>query len=108
MANSKPTNVRWLIVAMLVGLVFLAHFNRANISVAGAERFITPDGMTKAQMGQVMFAFLLIYTIFMLPGGWLIDHLGTRWAMAAMGVGLGFFAAMTGALGWFGLAVPAL
>jgi MFS transporter, ACS family, D-galactonate transporter len=108
MPTQKPTNVRWLIVAMLVVLVFLAHFNRAAISVAGAERFIGEDRISAVQMGRVYFVFLLVYSVFMLPGGWLIDHLGTRWAMAAMGLGLGFCAAMTGVLGWFGLAISAL
>ena len=105
--TSRPTNVRWLIVAMLVGLVFLAHFNRIAISVAGSERFIG-HGLSEEQMGRVYSAFLLVYTIGMLPGGWLIDRLGPRWALTGMGVGLGLCAALTGVLGVFGLAVAAL
>jgi ACS family D-galactonate transporter-like MFS transporter len=101
------THVRWLIVAMLVGLVFLAHFNRIAISVAGDERFIG-KGLSEEQMGRVYFAFLVVYTIGMLPGGWVIDRLGPRWALAGMGVGLGCCAALTGLLGLFGLAVAAL
>src|SRR5947209_8236485 len=105
---ARPTNVRWLIVAMLVGLAFLAHFNRIAISVAGSERFIGPDGLSEVQMGRVYSAFLLVYTIGMLPGGWVIDRLGPRWAMTAMGVGLGLCASLSGVLGLFGLAVAAL
>jgi ACS family D-galactonate transporter-like MFS transporter len=108
MTAPRPTNVRWLIVAMLVGLVFLAHFNRIAISVAGSERFIGPDGLSEEQMGRVYSAFLLVYTLGMLPGGWLIDRLGPRWALTLMGVGLGVCAAMTGVLGAAGLAVAAL
>src|SRR5262245_48211032 len=104
----RPTNVRWLIVGMLVGLVSLAHFNRIAISVAGNERFIGPDRLSEEQMGRVYFVFLLVYTIGMLPGGWLIDRLGPRWALAGMGVGLGLCYAMTGVLGAAGLAVAAL
>jgi MFS transporter, ACS family, D-galactonate transporter len=104
----RPTNVRWLIVAMLVGLVFLAHFNRIAISVAGSERFIGPDGLSDVQMGRVYSAFLLVYTLGMLPGGWLIDRLGPRLALTLMGVGLGVCAAMTGVLGAAGLAVAGL
>jgi sugar phosphate permease len=107
MTPPRPTNIRWLIVAMLVGLVFLAHFNRIAISVAGSERFIG-HGLSEEQMGRVYSAFLLVYTIGMLPGGWLIDRLGPRWALTQMGVGLGFCAALTGVLGVFGLAVAAL
>jgi sugar phosphate permease len=109
-APSPPpaTNVRWLIVGLLTGLAFLAHFNRVSISVAGKEHFIGPDGLSEEQMGVIYSAFLLVYTFGMLPGGYLIDRVGPRRAMALMGVGLGFCAALTGALGWSGLAVPAL
>jgi MFS family permease len=105
---ARPTNVRWLIVALLMGLAFLAHFNRVSISVAGKQHFISPDRLSEEQMGLVYSAFLLVYTFGMLPGGWLIDRIGTRRAMAAMGVGLGFCAALTGALGWSGLTIPAM
>src|SRR5437763_372471 len=105
---SRPTNVRWMIVVLLMGLAFLAHFNRVSISVAGKEHFIGPGKLSEEQMGLVYSAFLLVYTIGMLPGGWLIDRVGPRRAMAAMGLGLGFCAALTGTLGWSGLAIPAM
>jgi ACS family D-galactonate transporter-like MFS transporter len=108
LATSKPTGVRWLIVALLVGFTFLAHFNRISMSVAGNERFIGPDKLSKQQMGLVYSAFLVVYTLGMLPGGWLIDRVGPRRAMAGMGLGLGFWAALTGAAGWFGLSFAAL
>ena len=104
----KPTNVRWVIVVLLMGLAFLAHFNRVSISVAGNKEFIGPDKLSEDQMGLVYSAFLLVYTIGMLPGGYLIDRIGPRRAMAAMGLGLGFCAALTGTLGWAGLTIPAM
>src|SRR4051812_7582424 len=97
--NPKPTNVRWMIVVLLMSLVFLAHFNRVGISVAGKKYLTGPDKLSKEQMGLVYSAFLLVYTLGMLPGGWLIDRIGPRWALAGMGLGFGFCAAMTGALG---------
>src|SRR6266545_8113821 len=106
--DSKPTIVRWRIVALLMGFVFLAHFNRVSISVAANANFIGPDRLSEEQMGLIYSAFLLVYTIGMLPGGYLIDRIGPRRAMAAMGVGLGFCAALTGTLGWSGLAIPAM
>lgn len=108
MSPTKPTNVRWLIVLLLAGLVFLAHFNRVGISVAANAHFIGPDKLSEAQMGLVYSAFLLVYTLGMLPGGWLLDRFGPRRMMAAMGIGLGFWAAITGALGWAELALPAM
>ncbi len=108
MIGSKPTNIRWLIVSLLVGFAFLAHFSRISMSVAGSERFIGPDRLSEEQMGLVYSAFLLVYTILMLPGGYLIDRVGPRWAMASMGLGLGFLVALTGMIGWFGLSIAAM
>lgn len=64
--------------------------------------------MTPQQMGVVYSAFLLVYTLGMLPGGWVIDRLGPRWALTGMGVGMGACVALTGALGWTGLSIAAM
>ena len=106
--NLKPTFLRWRIVAMLSGIVFLAHFNRVSISVAANAHFIGPDKLSEEQMGLVYSAFLLVYTVAMLPGGWLIDRIGPRRALTGMGLGLGFWAAMTGILGWANSSIAAL
>ncbi len=106
--EERPTRVRWLIVLLLMGFTFQGHFNRIGISVAGNERFIGSQGMTEEQMGLVYSAFLLVYTIGMLPGGWVIDRLGPRRALAGMGLGMGFCVALTGALGWLGTSIAAL
>lgn len=106
--GSRPTNVRWMIVAMLVGLAFLAQFNRYNISVVGDERWIGPDKLSEQQIGWVYSALLIVYTVGMIPGGWLIDRVGPKRAMTGMGLGLGFCVILTGLLGWLGLAVASL
>jgi ACS family D-galactonate transporter-like MFS transporter len=106
--ESKPTLVRWRIVLLLSGFVFLAHFNRISMSVAGTEVFIGPGKLSEVEMGRVYSVFLLVYTIGMLPGGWLIDRIGPRRALTAMGLGLGAWAAITGALGWSGLSIVAM
>ncbi len=106
--DERPTNVRWLVVLMLMGFTFLGHFNRVSISVAGSERFTGPQGMSTEQMGLVYSAFLLVYTIGMLPGGWVIDYLGPRRALSGMGLGMGFCVVLTGALGWLGLSIVSL
>ncbi len=108
MSQDRATLIRWRIVIFLIGFTFLAHFNRINISVVGGERFIGEDRLTKSEMGWVYSTALLVYTIGMLPGGWLIDRVGPRWALAGMGIGLGTFGIATGLLGWAGLAIPAL
>jgi ACS family D-galactonate transporter-like MFS transporter len=106
--DHRATKVRWLIVVMLMGFTFLGHFNRVSISVAGNERFTGPDGMSHEQMGFVYSAFLLVYTICMLPGGWVIDRLGPRLALTGMALGMGLCVVLTGALGWLGLAIASL
>jgi len=106
--GAKTAFVRWRIVLLLAGFAFLAHFNRISVTVAGNEAFIGPGRLDAEQMGQVYSAFLFIYTIGMLPGGWLIDRIGPRRALTVMGLGLGFWAAVTGGLGWSGLSIAAL
>ncbi len=108
MNGQKPTNVRWLIVAMLMGFTFLGHFNRFGITVAAKAHFIGPGLLTEVQMGQVYSAFLWVYTLCMLPGGWVIDWIGPRRAMTAMGLGMGFCVVLTGALGELGLPIASL
>lgn len=98
---------RWLIVILLMGFTFLGHFNRVSISVAGSERFIG-HGMSEEEMGMVYSAFLLVYTLCMLPGGWVIDRVGPRLALTGMGLGMGLCVILTGALGWLGLSVAAM
>lgn len=106
--SPRPTNVRWLIVAMLMGFTFLGHFNRVSITVAAKAAFIGPGLLSEVQMGLVYSAFLWTYTLGMLPGGWVIDRIGPRLAMAGMGIGLGFGVALTGGLSWLGIPIAAL
>src|SRR5690349_20881847 len=84
---SGAGNRRWLILAFLMGLCFVSHFNRASITSAGDERIMREFAISPEKMGMVYSAFLLIYTVFMIPGGWLIDRKGPRFALACMGFG---------------------
>ncbi|MFO1002803.1 MAG: MFS transporter [Planctomycetaceae bacterium] len=105
---NRATRVRWLIVSMLMGFAFLGHFNRVGITVAAKEKFIGPGLLSEVQMGQVYSAFLWVYTLCMLPGGWIIDLVGPRKAMTGMGLGLGFCVVLTGALGQLGWPIASL
>ena len=92
---------RWRIVILLMGFAGLAHFNRVGISVAGSEVFIKHLGISKTEMGWVYTTFLIVYTIGMLPGGWLIERIGAAKALTLLGLSMGSFVALTGTLGWF-------
>lgn len=99
-------------------VVACGHFNRIGIAVAGNERIIPDYGIAPDRMGLIYSAFLLSYTLAMLPGGWFIDRFSARTALAVLGFGSTFFVALTGVIGlvthdaralWFGLlAVRAL
>jgi MFS family permease len=99
-ANSLSSFARWRIVLMLMGFAALGHFNRIAISVAGSEVFVPERGISKPEMGSVYSAFLVVYTISMLPGGWLIDRIGSARALTWFGLTMGTFVALTGTLGW--------
>jgi MFS transporter, ACS family, D-galactonate transporter len=93
--------IRWRIVLMMMVFAGLAHFNRVGISVAGDEVFLDKKvGVSETQMGWVYTTFLIVYTIGMLPGGWLIDRIGAAKSLTLLGLTMGTFVALTGTLGW--------
>jgi len=100
-AESSPSpQVRWRIVALLMAFAAFGHFNRVGISVAGSEVFIPKFGLSETRMGWVYTAFLIVYTVGMLPGGWLIDRIGSPRALTLYGLSMGVFVMLTGMLGW--------
>lgn len=100
-AENPPSSVsRWGVVALLMTFAALGHFNRVGISVAGSEVFIPKFGLSETQMGWVYTAFLIVYTIGMLPGGWLIDRIGSDRALTIYGLAMGAFVVLTGTVGW--------
>jgi sugar phosphate permease len=93
------TSVRWRILALLMGLCFISHFNRASMASAGDERIMAQFAISAKEMGWVYSAFLIVYTIFMIPGGLFIDRYGARVALTLMGFGSALFCAFTGMVG---------
>src|SRR4051794_13774058 len=89
------------IVILLMLVVATGHFNRIAISVAGTERLIPDVGIADVRMGYVYSAFLVCYTLAMIPGGWLIDRYGPRVSLMVFGFGSAWFAALTGLVGIF-------
>jgi MFS transporter, ACS family, D-galactonate transporter len=86
-------------VLLLMLVVAMGHFNRVGISVAGAERIIPEFNIDPKNMGLVYSAFLIIYTLAMMPGGWFIDRFGARTALVLLGFSSAIFVALTGAVG---------
>src|SRR4051794_17283210 len=99
-ASSLSSRLRWRIVILLMAFAGFGHFNRVAISVAGSEVFIPKLHLSEVQMGWVYTAFLIVYTIAMVPGGWLIDRIGAARALTLYGSTMGMFVALTGVVGW--------
>lgn len=100
-AASPPSPVaRWGVVLLLMGYTALGHFNREGFAVAGNEIFIKQLGVSEVRMGWVYSAFLIVYTIGMMPGGWLIDRFGSGRMLTLFGLSLGTFVVLTGTLDW--------
>ena len=80
-ATSASPAARWGIVLLLMAYTALGHFNREGLAVAGNKVFMGQLGISEVRMGSIYSAFLVVYTICMLPGGWLIDRIGSGRAM---------------------------
>jgi ACS family D-galactonate transporter-like MFS transporter len=110
---TRPTWVRWKIVALLVTFSFMTWFNRVSMSVAYDEQIQEQYRISPEEMGYVYSAFLFAYMLCMTPGGWLIDRFGTWVALVVMGFGSALLGALTGVAGLpalvaAGLVLPAL
>ncbi len=97
----------WRLVLLLVGVCFLGHFNRTSMATAGDLQIMQQYGLAPAKMGLVYSAFLLTYTLFMVPGGWLIDRRGPKFSLIIVCLGSAAFIVLTAAVGLAATAVVA-
>jgi len=94
-SNEKPTKVRYWVVVFAVTLAIITYIDRAALGLAAPG--ITKDlGLTKAQMGTVFTCFLLAYSLFEIPSGFLGDKLGPRSVLMRIVVWWSVFIAATG------------
>jgi ACS family D-galactonate transporter-like MFS transporter len=100
-ASERAARPWWPIVGLLMLVVGSGHFNRVAISVAGAEHIIRESAISETRMGWVYSAFLLFYTLAMVPAGWLIDRVGARATLIIFCFGSAIFVAGTSAVGLF-------
>jgi ACS family glucarate transporter-like MFS transporter len=73
-------------VLLLAATATAAYLCRVNISIAGAL-VMKEYGLTQTQMGRVFSAFLLGYTLVMLPGGLLADSWGSKRTLSLLAWG---------------------
>src|SRR5262249_3338944 len=98
-AGTRPTWVRWRIVALLMAMSFMSWFNRLSMPAAYDEQIKNEFSISPEAIGWVYSALLLVYALFMTPGGWFIDRYGPKAALAWMGFGSGLFVVLTGCAG---------
>lgn len=107
------TQVFWLILAL--NFVFGAVFNFLPVTFPVFKRSFE---LSFEDLGRIQFVFFLAGVSFSFFGGWLVEHLGLKYAAAATLLGLSFSLTMVGSA-WnyqlllgtafiFGLAVAAL
>lgn len=92
------------LVLLLVMVASGGYLCRVAVTVA-APGIMRDFGLTQAQMGTVFSAFLLGYTIFQVPSGWLADHISVRRIYLVLCIGWSFLTALTGAVAWHGFAL---
>ncbi len=95
--------VRFGIVGMLFAVTMVNYADRATLAIAGPA--MAKDlGIDALQMGFVFSAFGWSYVIGQLPGGWLLDRLGSRIVYFGSIVVWSIFTILQGGVGVFGLA----
>lgn len=99
--TTKPTKVRYSILAAVFFTVVINYMDRTNISVAGS--LLSKElNLDSVQMGYIFSAFSLTYATLQIPGGLLADRIGIRtlysiililWSVATIAIGFssGFF-----------------
>jgi len=91
----QPSRARYGVVAFGVTLAVLSFVDR--IAISQAAPLIARDlHFDKAQMGMVLSAFLLSYSLFEVPGAWYGDLVGARKALIRIVCGWSLFTALTG------------
>src|ERR1041384_4786456 len=93
--GQKPTRVRYWVIVFAVTLAVITYIDRVCISQA-APLIVRDLGFSKEQMGYVFSAFVLAYSIFEIPGGYLGDRIGARRVLIRIVVWWSIFTAATG------------
>jgi MFS transporter, ACS family, glucarate transporter len=97
------------LVLMLMMVASVGYFCRVDITVV-APRLMAELHLSQPEMGRVFGAFLLGYTLFQIPSGWVAGRITTRALFPALAAGwsaLTFCCALVGRP-YFGLALGAL
>lgn len=79
---SRPTSVRWQMMALVTVTTVLTYLDRLNLGIAG--HFIQDEfSFSLKTMGWILSSFLLGYSLSQIPGGYLADRFGPRKVLIA-------------------------
>jgi ACS family glucarate transporter-like MFS transporter len=106
-ASAKAAGGRLVFLLTLAASV--GYMCRVNITVV-APRLMAELNLSQLEMGKVFSAFLLGYTLFQVPSGWLAGRAPTRRLFCVLGLGWAAITCAHGFVGkaYFGLALGAL
>jgi sugar phosphate permease len=88
--KQRFTGTHFALTALMVALSAISYFDRTALSIA-APTVMKEFGFSEVSMGTVFSAFLLTYTLFMTPGGSIVDRFGARIVLTVAGLGAGLF-----------------
>src|SRR5262245_29711210 len=90
-----PSHVRWWLLLLIVVASFVSYLLRTNLSIVGPT-MIAELGISEIQLGLVLSAFALGYTIFQFPGGIFGDVFGPRLAVTLLALAWGILTLLSG------------
>jgi len=93
-ATLRRSRPQMVVVVLMFAFSLMSYFDRTIMSIAGPS-IIKEFHLSETQMGSVYSAFILSYTLMMIPGGWLTDLLGPWRVMTGMGFGAALLTALT-------------
>lgn len=92
--RSPPTRVRYIILLLTVAAYFITYLDRTLLSAA-APSIQKELGFSIQTLGWVLASYQIGYSLFQIPGGWLGDRFGPRWALAGIVIWWSAFTALT-------------
>jgi ACS family glucarate transporter-like MFS transporter len=107
-AQTKAGKAGQRLVALLLAVTSAGYLCRVAVTVVDPG-MMREFGLTQTQMGTVFSAFLIGYTLFQIPSGWLADRASCRVIFLWICAGWALLTFLTAVAAWHGLAaVPAI
>src|ERR1700686_4907539 len=110
-SGGETTSGSKKLIALLMAVTSVGYLCRVSVTVV-APGMMREFGLSQTQMGTVFSAFLIGYTLFQVPSGWLADRVSCRPIFLVICGGWAVLTALTALARWHGfrvaLAIPQL